>query len=149
MFFRIDSRFAGDNTPSLINSFSNRAIGSFFFHSANNFFGTYQALSCAACPCILIVTDSIIVGPSPLRPLAAASFPTRYTSITSVPSTVIPGIPYPTARLESLSTMNCFEVGVEYANWLFSMIRISGSRMTEAIQSASCTSPMLAPPSPI
>ncbi len=93
------------------------------------------------------VIASINVGPSPAWARATASFVTRYTASTSLPSTRTPGNPKPSARFQ-ISPVVCDVVGTLIAQPLFWQNRIAGERNTAAMFAASWKSPSLAEPSP-
>jgi hypothetical protein len=67
---------------------------------------------------------------------------------TSLPSTVTPGNPYPSALTEMSLTPACFDIGTEMAYRLFSHTNTMGSLWMPAKLRASCQSPSLVAPSP-
>src|SRR5581483_8225361 len=125
-----------------------RSIGSLFAHSSNMSFGTLKASSWTAWPSIRRVRHSISVGPPPSRAFSTARFASRYTASTSVPSTTTPSKPYPWARSARCSTAYSRCVGVEYAHWLLSQTKTTGSARTAAKFIPSCVSPRAEAPSP-
>ena len=60
-----------------------------------------------------IVTASRIDGPPPLRARSTHSVAASYTATTSVPSHLMPGIPYATALITKLAEWVCNGNGVE------------------------------------
>ena len=124
-----------------------RSIGSLARHSSTCSFGTYFMSSCAAWPCMRMVTASSSVGPSPASARSRALRVASNIASGSLPSTVWPGNPYAAARSTGL-TANCWSTGVEYAYWLFSSTKITGSFCTPAQFMASWKSPRDVEPSP-
>ena len=94
-----------------------------------------------------IVTASISVGPEPASARSRARRVASKTASASLPSTRSPGKPYVRARSTG-STANCKLSGVEYAYWLFSSTKITGSRCTADQFIASWKSPREVAPSP-
>ncbi len=72
---------------------------------------------------------------------------TAWHASTSLPSTLTPGMPNPSARRTSGTAPGRF-VGVEIAYWLFSITNTTGSVNEAAQESASSVSPWLVAPSP-
>src|SRR3982750_1468236 len=66
----------------------------------------------------------------------------------SVPSTTTPSNPYDSARSATCSVANSRCVGVEYAHWLLSQTKTTGSLRTPASVIASWQSPRADAPSP-
>ncbi len=87
------SRSAATSIPSASTRRTWRSIGSFACHSSTCSFGTYFMSSCAAWPCMRIVTASISVGPSPASARSRAWRVTSNVASTSLPSTFTPGKP--------------------------------------------------------
>src|SRR5213595_2429217 len=94
------------------------------------------------------VRHSSSVGPPPSRAFSIARFASRYTASTSVPSTTTPSKPYASARSATCSVANSRCVGVEYAHWLLSQTKTTGSLRTPARFIASWQSPRAEAPSP-
>ncbi len=136
------SRIACVSTPSASRRLVWRSIGSLRRHSSTFSEGTYFMSSCAAWPCMRIVTASTSVGPSPASARSRAIRTTSNIASGSLPSALTPGKPYAAARSIGL-TANCWSTGVEYAYWLFSSTKITGSFCTPAQFIASWKSPRL------
>ena len=66
-----------------------------------------------------IATSSMRDGPRPARARSAAQANAAATASGSVPSTVIPGTPYPAALSAKTRTADWCATGVESAVWLF------------------------------
>src|SRR6478735_3410215 len=94
-----------------------------------------------------IVTASTSVGPSPASARSRATRTASNIASGSLPSALTPGKPYAAARSTGL-TANCWSSGVEYAYWLFSSTKITGSFCTPAQFMASWKSPREVEPSP-
>ncbi len=95
------------------------------------------------------VSNSRSVGPSPARARSAARVTAAITAVTSLPSTVSPAIPYPTARSDNFAQAYCSLTGVDSPYWLFSTTKRTGSFQTAARFKASWKSPSLVAPSPV
>ena len=87
------SRSAAVSTPASRTRASWRSIGSFWRHSSTCSLGTYFMSSCAAWPCMRMVTASSSVGPSPASARSRARRVASNIASTSLPSTVSPGKP--------------------------------------------------------
>ena len=94
-------------------------------------------------------TSSISAGPFPARARSAAHANAAAIRSGSVPSSVIPGIPYPAAFSAKTRTADCSATGVASAVWLFWTQKIAGSLRAAQRLIASCHSPSDVPPSPM
>ncbi len=86
-------RTAPTSTPSDSRRRAWRSIGSFARHSSICACGTYFMSSCAAWPCMRMVTASSSVGPSPASARSRASRVASNIASGSLPSTLTPGKP--------------------------------------------------------
>ena len=90
---RSSASMSTSRVPRAFTHAMNVATGSRRSHSSSISGGTYVIWSCSACPRMRMVTDSMRVGPPPLRARRTASRVTSYTAARSVPSTRTPGMP--------------------------------------------------------
>jgi hypothetical protein len=88
-------------------------------------------------------------GPSPARARSAAQVNAAAIASGSVPSIVVPGIPYPAAFSANTRTAELSGTGVDSAVWLFSRQKMTGSLRAAHRLIASCHSPSDEPPSPM
>ncbi len=105
--------------------------------------------SWCACPHMRMATSSMSVGPSPARARSAAQVNAPAIASGSVPSTVTPGMPYPSALSAKTRAAELSRTGVESAVWLFSRQKMTGSLRAAQRLIASCHSPSDDPPSPM
>ena len=142
------SRSASTSTPSSATRALWRSIGSLRRHSSTCSLGTYFMSSCAAWPCMRIVTASMSVGPPPeiARSRASQRGLEHRLDVVAVdaarPGSRRPRRARPGRRRTAASS------GVEYAYWLFSRTKMTGSRCTPAQFIASWKSPRDVEPSP-